>query len=58
MSERRGYVQPEIVTMSSEELLGHLGPAQGYGYDTSVGRSDVPFDSMPASGQTGGLRRR
>ena len=51
------YECPEIVTLTSDQLLKLLGPAQGYGLSTGIERSDVPFDGAP-SGNSGPLRRR
>ena len=49
------YIRPEIITLDSEELIGHLGPAQGYGVES---RGEAPFDSLQPTGRSGGLRRK
>ena len=55
MSKIESYIQPEILTIDSEELIGHLGPAQGYGVET---RGESPFDTLGPQGRPGGLRRK
>jgi hypothetical protein len=55
MSKTELYVRPEILTLDSEELIGHLGPAQGYAADA---RSETAFDSLSPMPNGGGLRRK
>ena len=55
MSKIGSYIRPEILTLDSEELIGHLGPAQGYAAEE---RSDTPFDTLSPRGRPGGLRRK
>jgi hypothetical protein len=55
MSKTEVYLRPEILTLDSEELIGHLGPAQGYAADA---RSETAFDSLSPTPRGGGLRRK
>ena len=55
MSKIESYIRPEILTLDSEELIGHLGPAQGYAADA---RGETPFDTLAPRGRPGGLRRK
>jgi hypothetical protein len=48
------YMRPEILTLDSEDIIGHLGPAQGYG---ATERGESPFDTLAAPGKPGELRR-
>ncbi len=54
MNDSNRYVRPEILTLDSEEVIGHLGPAQGYGV---TDRGESPFDTLSPGGKPGGLRR-
>ena len=53
--QKSAYRRPEILSLTSEEILEVLGPAQGYGGDAFT-PGNAPLTIMPGEGR-GTVRR-